>query len=442
MEKTIRFYTLQLKEMSLKSCPKSVSFGKTSAPVSDISLLVHGQGVFLFESRDTSCIFSLCDKTKTNGLQIKLTDTEIFVNRIPDDEPLIDKNNRTGLTTNDGAYYWFSLDSQNQILQAGIGEARTETAIYRFQFTFDGKEEAESNKKFLESLVSISIPSVVRLKPIRLLRDPITATVPLVVKNIHELTMNHIARGTYMPVAAMSPMAQRLYKCIAGKNFILDNDDFPDFSKAIEYSIATPGLWCNTRLKEKSREFNKDKPDPTETYLRITLNENNGESPGIPYVMEIWPVGHFSPIHNHAGATAVIRVLHGKIDVSLFPYLCCQKNTIEPFGISQFVKDDITWISPTLNQTHQLKNAATSSETCITIQCYMYEEDNEIHYDYFDYIDADGNKQQYEPDSDMDFISFKEQMRMEWEAMPRPTTKASRFLRSILDGIKKLLKIN
>jgi predicted metal-dependent enzyme (double-stranded beta helix superfamily) len=453
VEKTIRFYTLGppsrlpfpadfvcIKQMSLKSCPKAVSFAK-SPDVKDISLLLHGQGVFLFESTDAPCIFSFYDETKTNGLQVKLTETEVFVNRIPDDEPLIDKNNKTGLTTNNGAYYWVSLDSQNQTLQAGIGEPRTETAIYKYQFAFDEKEEAESNKKFLESLVSISIPSVMRLKPLRLLRDPITSVVPLIVKNIHELTMNHIARGTYMPVATMTSMAQRLYKCIAGKNFVLDTDDFPDFSKAIEYSIATPGLWCNTRLLEKSREFNKDKPDPSETYLRITLNENNGESPGIPYVMEIWPVGHYSPIHNHAGASAVIRVLHGKINVSLFPYLCCQKDTIEPFGISQFVKDDITWISPALNQTHQLRNMTTSSETCITIQCYMYEENNEIHYDYFDYIDADGNKQQYEPDSDMDFISFRELMRREWEARPQKTTRVSRFASSIINAIKKFFQI-
>ena len=35
---------------------------------------------------------------------------------------------------------------------------------------------------------------------------------------------------------------------------------------------------------------------------------------------------------------------------------------------------------------------------------------------YFDYIDDDGKKEQYDPDMDMDFIEFKEQMRMEWNA--------------------------
>jgi len=44
----------------------------------------------------------------------------------------------------------------------------------------------------------------------------------------------------------------------------------------------------------------------------------------------------------------------------------------------------------------------------------MYDDNNKIHYDYFDYIDENGNKQQYEPDSDMDFVEFKELMRKEW----------------------------
>jgi uncharacterized RmlC-like cupin family protein len=203
-----------------------------------------------------------------------------------------------------------------------------------------------------------------------------------------------------------------MYNCIAGKQFLLNTPEFPDFSKAIEYSIQTPGCWCNTTLKNKSTEFNKDKPNIEVTYLRITLGENNGESPGVPYVMEIWPVGHYSPIHSHANADAVIRVLHGSIHVSLFPYL--SENNILPFAAADFKEGDITWISPTLNQTHQLLNLKTSAETCITIQCYMYNEKDKTHYDYFDYVDADSQIQPYEPDSDMEFLQFKELMRKEW----------------------------
>jgi hypothetical protein len=216
-----------------------------------------------------------------------------------------------------------------------------------------------------------------------------------------------------MPKAFLSTIGQKLFDCVSGENFILDTDDFPDFSEAIEYSILTPGCWCHEKLKEKSTEFNPDKPNINETYLRITLGQNNGESPGIPYVMEIWPANHFSPIHSHSNANAIIRVLHGSINVSLFAFLCEDSDGISPFAKANFDKDDITWISPSLNQTHQLRNIGTN--TCITIQCYMYENEDTSHYDYFDYIDADGNKKQYEPDSDMDFMLFKQIIKEEWE---------------------------
>ena len=253
--------------------------------------------------------------------------------------------------------------------------------------------------------------------PRRLLRDPITIKLPLLVKNTDELSMNDIAKGEILPHSNLSAAGQQLYNCISGRRFILNDADFPDFAKAIEYSIATPGLWCNKRLKEKANEFSKKKPNKKETYLRITLGENNGESPGVPYVMEIWPVGHYSPVHSHSSANAVIRVLHGSIHVTLFPFLSSGA-AIEPFAAADFSKDNITWINSTLNQTHQLKNLDKNKDTCITIQCYKYDNNDNGHYDYFDYIDADGQIQQYEPDSDMEFIKFKNLMKQEWSHRP------------------------
>jgi hypothetical protein len=44
----------------------------------------------------------------------------------------------------------------------------------------------------------------------------------------------------------------------------------------------------------------------------------------------------------------------------------------------------------------------------------MYKQDNIKHYDYFDYLDGSGKTQQYEPDSDMDFVEFKAKMKQEW----------------------------
>ena len=41
------------------------------------------------------------------------------------------------------------------------------------------------------------------------------------------------------------------------------------------------------------------------------------------------------------------------------------------------------------------------------------------HYDYFDYIGEDGKTLKFEPDSDMDFVLFKEKMKEEWINRPR-----------------------
>lgn len=389
-----------------------------SIPATNITpLLIAGQGVFLFESTTPSSFYVYTkDKSKGNpsslqgaltsvelmrGLHVHFTTVSVAIYQLPEGKLLVDPDNKQGFTSASGAFYWFSLDAQNQMLRAGVGEARMETQIYEYHL---------KDKLFLEELTYIQATNTIT--PLRLLRDPITRSVPLRVKRSHELTMHDIASNKVLPKSHLSAVAETLYDCIGWKTFALDTDDFPDFSKAIEYSIATPGLWCHETLKKKAGEFGK--PNPLETYLRITLGENNGESPGIPYVMEIWPSNHYSPVHNHAGASAIIRVLHGEIHVKLFPFL--SKDVVKPFATADFKKDEITWISPTLNQTHQLTNLKTI--TCITIQCYMYEKEDTAHYDYFDYIDEKGNKKQYEPDSDMDFLKFKQRMKEEWVGRP------------------------
>ena len=395
--------------------PKSLKLS-TASPV---SLIVHGQGVVVFGCSGEPCTLTFYNADKSNGLKVSFEFAHVQVTGLKSLEPFTDVNNKKGLSNLAGAYYWFSLDSQNQRFYAGVGEPRLETAVYTYTFSDANKVLWESNKGFLESLVSVELSASVT--PQRLLRDPVTLKVPLVVKNTNELTMNDVAKGEVLPHSNLSSAGQQLYDCVSGRRFVLNDVDFPDFAKAIEYSIATPGLWCNTRLKEKANEFSKDKPNEKETYLRITLGENNGESPGVPYVMEIWPVGHFSPVHSHSSANAVIRVLHGGIHVSLFPFLSSGSTDaggVEPFGAADFSTGDITWISPTLNQTHQLKNLDSNKDTCITIQCYNYDNTDKYHYDYFDYIDAAGKIQQYEPDSDMDFVKFKNLMKQEWVARP------------------------
>jgi hypothetical protein len=387
-----------------QKAPKAVMISKFQ---SELQLLLRGQGVFLFATQATEkTSVRLLNTDKTAGLSVEFTQQDVKAYDVQSPEKIYtDAKCKRGLTQSAGAYYWISLDAQNQKLQVGIGEPRIETCIYSYSF--------EKLKSFLEDIVCLELKE--DIVPMRLGRDPITKSVPLLIQATNTLTMEDIASGVVLPSASLSASAKQLHDCIAGKQFILDTSDFPEFSAAIEHSIRTPGLWCYERLKQKANEFSKDKPCPGETYLRITLGQNNGESPGVPYVMEIWPVGHYSPIHNHGGANAIIRVLHGSIHVSLFPYLSSDVSGVVPFATADFKKGDITWISPTLNQVHQLKNLPGNKDTCITIQCYMYDATDTVHYDYFDYINPDKVIEKYEPDSDMDFLEFKKLMKCEYQ---------------------------
>ena len=91
-------------------------------------------------------------------------------------------------------------------------------------------------------------------------------------------------------------------------------------------------------------------------------------------MLEIWPSGHYSPVHDHADAHAIIRVLHGEIEVSLFPLLSSVVPS-RPHTRQIFAKEDITYITPRLNQVHQLRNLSTE-EACVTIQCEFFDYPN------------------------------------------------------------------
>ena len=302
--------------------------------------------------------------------------------------------------------YWMSLDSINGKIRYGKGEVRLGTCLL--------EGDIPQDTDYLDTIKTIEVGPGAHIRTIY--KDPVVVDPAPYVVDQNEITMEDVARGNRITVAELPPTCQRLYGTVSGKNFELDTPDFPHFSKAIEASIKASDGWCNRKLFEKSNEFGK-KSNLKETYLRITLGSNSGNSPGIPYVMEIWPPGHYSPIHDHGYSNAIIKVLHGEITVSLFPFLS-QKHR-EPFGLVKFGKGDVAWITPECNQFHQLRNANVSGETCITIQCYMYSDDDSEHYKYFDYLGDHTDPDLFTPNSDMDFLEFKELMKKEWYSKNR-----------------------
>jgi predicted metal-dependent enzyme (double-stranded beta helix superfamily) len=312
-----------------------------------------------------------------------------------------------GLDAEPACEYWFSIDSHNRALLYGKGEMRLGTKLAEYPLPAPAAGEPDPYA-WLGTVETVQVSPGLE-GPADLWRDPVVGEPASRVVPMDRVTMEDAATGAVTVAANLTPACQTLYANVAGAAFVLDGPDFPDFSEAIKESIADPNGWCYQTLKAKADEFGT--PDPLKTYLRITLGRNQGESPGVPFVMEIWPSGHYSPIHNHGGADAVIKVLHGGIHVRLYPMLSLHHTT--PFAEVDFATDDVTWISARLNQVHMLEN--DGAEPCITIQCYMYAETNLTHYPYFDYLEQ-ADIGHFDPNSDMDFLAFKQRMREEHAA--------------------------
>ncbi len=78
----------------------------------------------------------------------------------------------------------------------------------------------------------------------------------------------------------------------------------------------------------------------------------------------------------------------------------------EHFKTCKFQLNQVTYITPWLNQIHQLKNK-NKVDACITIQCYGYPENSDLHYEYFDFLDTKEHETgEFFPDSDFSFNDF------------------------------------
>lgn len=389
----------------------------TNAAFETGDLPVKGQGaVAVWTKEDNTESFSVILSTKRTGGQgfkfVVGKDTVTFSEVNPERALKSFSGTNIGLDPDKTCRYWFSLDYHNRRLSYGKGEMRRSTLLAEYDLPKPPEDsDVEDPYLWVDDVAYITASENVR--DIQAWRDPVTIEPPVQVIPVDKMTMDVAANCTATVPSGLTSACQALYGNISGKSFTLNTPDFPFFTDAIEYSIRNENGWCHKKLIEKSSEFGEK--NILATYLRITLGVNQGNSPGVPYVLEIWPPNHYSPIHNHADADAIIRVLHGEITVNLYSML--SEYHKEPFATAKFEKENVTWLSPQLNQTHQLKNCNSNGPTCMTIQCYQYGAENTTHYEYFDYLDESTNTiKKFNPTSDMGFDEFKKLMRKEWEA--------------------------
>lgn len=218
-----------------------------------------------------------------------------------------------------------------------------------------------------------------------------------------KVNLFYLDEGDFIFSASLPPACRELYENIKGCHL-----NYPEevtgvkLSDAIRFSIETKGCILFEKLREKEGEFGEDK---NESYLRVTLGHSLGKSPGIPYVLEIWPKGHYSPIHNHGNANAVIKVLHGTIHIGIYNKHVHSSDapTLREFDCYE---GEVTWINRNWYQTHKLTNI--SNDYCATIQCYNYDAGDTTHWPYFDYISDTSTIEEFLPTSDFGFREMRE----------------------------------
>ncbi|RPA77052.1 hypothetical protein BJ508DRAFT_417358 [Ascobolus immersus RN42] len=419
------------KKLLLVGGPQAPS---NSTPVTVKTLPVTGQGTIAIKGRPSTRLQITVEATNILGaptlnLVVENKSCRLFRKTQAGHEEDIETKLRPGVVESDcylngtesDSVYWLSLDKNNGILR--YGEHFTNMTCCLFEVVL--KQEIEGvmvwtdpKDAWLESLKTIDITLddgalqpvavAVRALPVVIDLSPFIAT-------MDGISLNDLERGTVTVPKNLPEACQKLYENVAGTKITLTNEgeEF-DFKAAIERSIKDPNGWCYKTLEKKSKEFG-DKDEPLMTYLRITLGVNQGNSPGIPYVLEIWPSGHYSPIHDHGKSCAVIKVLCGEVVATYYDSLHKPRRKV---GEAQLKKGMITWLDPDNYQIHQLHNK--SEGLCCTIQCYSYEDKDETHYGKFDYSKADESVGHFDPNSDMAFGKFYELMKAETEALRLP----------------------
>lgn len=275
--------------------------------------------------------------------------------------------------------------------------------LYRHPKDIDNRRTKKVNKGEVAGFINME--SVIEVR-----KEPLTANPSPFVLDSDKATLNIIDKGLYIFSSELPPAAKVLYdtvkKCELDMEFEMGVSTVR-LSDAIRFSINTEGALLNSTLKKKA-------------YLRITMGKGMGESPGIPYVLEIWPKGARSPIHNHGAVCAVIKVLFGTIQSGIYNKVTSSvldtRGNFKPRELLKFnaFKNEVTWMSPEWYQTHQLRNV--SDDYCATVQCYRYDDKDDIQWNQFDFVkDENGEVGNFFPNTDFTFGELRDRVLKEWE---------------------------
>ena len=210
---------------------------------------------------------------------------------------------------------------------------------------------------------------------------PIVNHEPHLLVDSQHNTLHILSTGSAVVPATLPAELQELYALVGGDDVVMTKEDAAN----IDYCVKTEGCILYKILEEKKSASEFGSPDMV--YVRATIGPDLGNSPGSPLVVEIWPPGCYSPIHDHADTVAVIKVLSGTITSTFYNPLAELRNGLPvPLREGDVTKGQVTYLTPELFQTHMLKN--NQDATCITIQSYYYLSSDYVHNETFHFTES------------------------------------------------------
>ncbi|XP_033727172.1 uncharacterized protein LOC117316610 [Pecten maximus] len=396
---------------------------------------VNGQGIFTFNiTRSSPFLIVVTKASSTDSIRLTIGSnfaefgiTENNVYRILERTEQPDSGYDAGRKIS----YWFSYNRDSLVLKYGKGYTMEETTCLQYDFLAGATPvEQEEIRSRYQGLFNAEDQGLVRLydsvtlhlvgcsvsmsadlidieKKVAFRKNPFICNLSPVVLDSAQATLFTLDNSSYTLTGSLPAACKELYDNIRNceLNWPPEVDDVL-LSDAIRFSIETDGCLLNNKLKEKAGEFGPGS-GAEETYLRVTLGHSLGNSPGIPYVLEIWPSKHYSPIHNHGNANAVIKVLFGQINISIYNKQTTEQDAT-PLKVFDAFKGNVTWISRDWFQTHKLWN--NTEDFCATIQCYNYDAGDTTHWPYFDYVGENSTIEEFLPNSDFTFKDMRQKV--------------------------------
>jgi len=383
----------------------------------------NGQGIVFFTTANASQINMYVTPEKENiqeffRLRVNTTEAVLDYKLNTQEEPVVIRR-RTDAThlVDEGILttYWLSFSTTyNEIakeyipdLRYGKGYAMQKTTLMHeklSQLKHRGVEplftvKTEKYARVFQDVVSSSAAEggVLDVQPrVYLSKTPLTVDPSPVA--IDSATASMMDIDLDRTLSTMLPeKARTLFDTV--KNFQLDEI----IINAIRFSLTTPGMTLYTIAEKKGSSADGFGAD--EVYIRVTVGKDSKIGPGIPFVLEIWPSGMKSPVHDHGNACAVIKVLHGQINIDVYNKLIQPEKDLSDADILQSfapTKGQFTWMDKNWYQCHQLKNV--TDDYCCTIQCYLYDDSDRVHWPGFDFVEANSSDVElFNPESDLDY---------------------------------------